>query len=113
MTALKKIIQIIAVFILAGAMLLAAGKMYFIDGRVDLDKAYKITGQITKAYETTRRTTGKNSINLPVFAFTLNNYDHTLGAYRPFRNYKYLLDNLSVGDTVTDYLRMMPGQNQH
>ena len=82
-------------------MLLAAGKMYFVDGGVDLRKADKITGQITRAYQATRRTTGKHAKNLPVFAFTLNNYDQTFGAYRPSRNYRKLLNNLKSGDTVT------------
>jgi hypothetical protein len=51
MTTIKKIIQIIGVFILTGIMLLAAGKMYFVDGGVDLDKSYNITGQIITAYK--------------------------------------------------------------
>jgi hypothetical protein len=106
MTTIKDIIQIIGDFILAGIMLLAAGKMYFVDGGVDLDKNYNITGQIITAYKTTRTT--KYYGNLPVFAFTLNNYDHTLGAYRPSGNYKKLLENLKPGDTVTVYFKPRP-----
>lgn len=108
MATFKKIIQIIAVLIVAGFMLLAAGKMYFVDGGVDLDKADKITGQITSAYETTRRTTGKYASDVPVFAFTLDNYDHTLGAYRPSRDYTALLNNLKKGDTVIVTYKPMP-----
>lgn len=65
MTTIKKIIQIIGVFILAGIMLLAAGKMYFVDGCVDLDKAYNITGQIITAYKTAKP--GKYSSNYSFF----------------------------------------------
>lgn len=108
MTKFKKIIQIVAVLVVAGAMLFAAGKMYFVDGGVDLETADKISGEVTKAYETTRRTTGKYSSNVPVFAFRLNNYDQTLGAYRPSRDYKKLLHNLRPGDTVTVYYKPMP-----
>ena len=108
MATFKKIIQIIAVLIVAGFMLLAAGKMYFVDGGVDIDKADKITGQITSAYETTRRTTGKYASDVRVFAFTLENYNHTLGAYRPSRDYTALLNNLKKGDTVTVTYKPMP-----
>ena len=108
MATIKNIIQTIAALVLASTMLLAAGKMYFVDGCVDLDKTYKITGQITTAYKATRRTTGKYSSNIPVFAFTLNKYDQTLGAYRPSGNYKNLFENLKPGDTVTVYFKPRP-----
>jgi hypothetical protein len=108
MAIFKKIIQIIAILTVAGFMLLAAGKMYFVDGGVDLDKADKITGQITSTYETTKRTTGKYASDVPVFAFTLDNYSHTLGAYRPSKDYTALLKNIRKGDTVTVTYKPMP-----
>jgi translation initiation factor IF-1 len=81
--------------------------MYF-EGRVNLDKADKITGQITQAYQTTRRTSGKYSSDAPVFAFKLDNYNQLLGTYRPSRNYKKLLNKLKPGDVVTVTYKPMP-----
>lgn len=108
MATFKKVIQIIAVLIVGGFMLIAAGKMYFVDGGINLGKADKLTGQITSAYETTRQTTGKYASDVPVFAFTLDNHNQTLGAYRPSRDYKILLKNLRIGDTVTVTYKPMP-----
>lgn len=107
MKTLKKILQTVAVLIVGCFLLLAASNMYS-EGSVNLDKADKITGQITQAYETTRSTSGKYASDIHVFAFELGNHNQILGVYRPSKNYKKLLENLKPGDVVTITYRPIP-----
>lgn len=101
MKTFNKIFKIIAVLIVGCFWLLALTNMYS-EGSVNLNKADKITGQITQAHETTKRTSGKYGAKYtPVFAFKLDSYNYILGVYRPSKNYNILLNNLKVGEVVT------------
>jgi hypothetical protein len=84
-------------------MLFAAIRIYSRNVHLDLSKQAKLTGHIKQVYETTRHT-GKTS-NVPVIAFELDNFNQVLGAYRPSRNYSYVLANLKPGDLVTIYYK--------
>jgi hypothetical protein len=72
---------------------------------MDLSKSNQITGIVTSSYETTRRTAGRYATDVPIYAFTVDNYGKILGAFRPNKNYKFLLDNLRIGDRIKVYFK--------
>lgn len=103
----KRIVNLIAGFILGIVPVLAAVKMISKDIGIDLKKAMCLSGIITDKGVTDKSSVLGEKIpaNSKVFYFHLNHSPGTFAIYRPGESYMQYDQSLHVGDSITVYYR--------